>query len=248
MCYDAALQEAPKTHEVPLPPASAVATPSPMAPDPRAIEAIADKLLKAEHPMLLPEYAGRRAGGFESIVELAETHRRGGVGRQQRAQLPQQASAVPEHGQGVAQAHRPDRRPRRQGLGEAAHRAQQRQAHPRAAAAAELRLRRDRLRRGRHQQMGDGLLPDAAVLGARARRHRDRHSGADPHLQASASRGDAKLQKRIADRKVAIGKRHDRGLGEVAGGRAQGLGRLADHLLAAGAWRCGTSSRTRTGC
>ena len=35
MCYDAALQEAPMTHEVPLPPANAVATPSPMAPDPR---------------------------------------------------------------------------------------------------------------------------------------------------------------------------------------------------------------------
>src|SRR5882762_8333895 len=73
MCYDAALQEAPKTHDVPLPPASAVATPSPMAPDPRAIEAIAEKLLKAEHPMLLAEYAGRRPGGFESIVALAET-------------------------------------------------------------------------------------------------------------------------------------------------------------------------------
>jgi acetolactate synthase-1/2/3 large subunit len=72
MCYDAALQETPKTHEVPLPPPAAVATPAPMAPDPRAIEAIAEKLLKAEHPMLLPEYAGRRAGGFESIVELAE--------------------------------------------------------------------------------------------------------------------------------------------------------------------------------
>jgi acetolactate synthase-1/2/3 large subunit len=72
MCYDAALQEAPKTHEVPLPPPSAVATPAPMAPDPRAIEAIADKLLKAERPLLLPEYAGRRKGGFESIVELAE--------------------------------------------------------------------------------------------------------------------------------------------------------------------------------
>lgn len=73
MCYDAALQEAPKTHEVPLPPATAVATPSPIAPDPRAIETIADKLLKAEHPMLLAEYVGRRAGGFENLVELAET-------------------------------------------------------------------------------------------------------------------------------------------------------------------------------
>src|SRR5947208_2037548 len=73
MCYDAALQEAQKTHDVPLPPANAVATPSPIAPDPRAIEAIADKLLKAEHPMLLAEYVGRRAGGFEGMVELAET-------------------------------------------------------------------------------------------------------------------------------------------------------------------------------
>ncbi len=44
-----------------------------MAPDPRAIEKIADKLLKAEHPMLLAEYAGRRPNGFNNIVELAET-------------------------------------------------------------------------------------------------------------------------------------------------------------------------------
>ena len=74
MCYDAALQETELTSSaVELPPASAVATPSPMMPDPGAIAAIADKLLKAEHPMLLAEYAGRRAGGFENIVELAET-------------------------------------------------------------------------------------------------------------------------------------------------------------------------------
>jgi acetolactate synthase-1/2/3 large subunit len=73
MCYDAALQEEPLASPVSLPPAFAAATPSPMAPDPQAIEAIADKLLKAVHPLLLPEYAGRRAGGFESIVELAET-------------------------------------------------------------------------------------------------------------------------------------------------------------------------------
>ncbi len=73
MCYDAALQEAPKTREVPLPPASAVAAPAPMAPDPRAIAAIADKLVKADHPLLLAEYVGRRPGGFENLVELAET-------------------------------------------------------------------------------------------------------------------------------------------------------------------------------
>ena len=72
MCYDAALQEAPLTKDVPLPPRSSVATPSPMAPDPRAIEAIADKLIAADKPMLLAEYAGRRPGGFENNVKLAE--------------------------------------------------------------------------------------------------------------------------------------------------------------------------------
>ena len=73
MCYDAALQEEPLTCEVSLPPASAVATPAPMTPDPNALEAITGNLREAERPLLLAEYAGRRAGGFESIVELAET-------------------------------------------------------------------------------------------------------------------------------------------------------------------------------
>jgi acetolactate synthase-1/2/3 large subunit len=73
MCYDAMLQEEPLTREVPLPPAGAVATPAPMMPDPRALAAIADTLCKAQFPMLLAEYAGRRPGGFESIVALAET-------------------------------------------------------------------------------------------------------------------------------------------------------------------------------
>jgi len=73
MCYDAMLQEEPLTAAVTLPPANAAAVPSPSMPDPRALAAIADRLLAAEHPMLLAEYAGRRAGGFESIVELAET-------------------------------------------------------------------------------------------------------------------------------------------------------------------------------
>jgi acetolactate synthase-1/2/3 large subunit len=73
MCYDAALQEERLTQDVPLPPATAAATPAPMMPDPKAIMAIADKLLAAEHPLLLAEYAGRREGGFQNIVQLAET-------------------------------------------------------------------------------------------------------------------------------------------------------------------------------
>ena len=47
MCYDAALQEAPITKEVKLPPVNAVATPSPMMPDPAAIAQIADRLCAA---------------------------------------------------------------------------------------------------------------------------------------------------------------------------------------------------------
>ncbi len=73
MCYDAALQEARLTQDVDLPPRTSVATPSPMMPDPKAIEAIADKILAADKPMLLAEYVGRRAGGFENMVKLAET-------------------------------------------------------------------------------------------------------------------------------------------------------------------------------
>jgi acetolactate synthase-1/2/3 large subunit len=73
MCYDADLQEQKLTRTIPLPPLDAIATPSPMMPDPQAISALADKILAADHPMLLPEYVGRRAGGFENMVALAET-------------------------------------------------------------------------------------------------------------------------------------------------------------------------------
>lgn len=73
MCYDAALQEAPLTKDIALPPTTAAHTPSPVMPDPAAIEAIADKLMACEKPLLLVEYVGRREGGFENMVKLAET-------------------------------------------------------------------------------------------------------------------------------------------------------------------------------
>ena len=62
MCYDAMLQEEPLLADVPLPPKDAAATPATMMPDPAALAAIADRLLAAEHPLLLAEYVGRRAG------------------------------------------------------------------------------------------------------------------------------------------------------------------------------------------
>jgi acetolactate synthase I/II/III large subunit len=73
MCYDADLQEQKLTREIPLPPVHAIATPSPLMPDPAALTAMADKILTSDMPMLLPEYVGRRAGGFENMVALAET-------------------------------------------------------------------------------------------------------------------------------------------------------------------------------
>ena len=171
MCYDAALQETPKTHDVPLPPASAVATPSPMAPDPRAIEAIADKLLRPSIPMLLPEYAGRRAGGFESIVELAETTGAAVWDVNNALNFPNKhplcLSMDKESLKRADLIVGLDVKDWEKQLTELNNAKRIRDA----VAAAVLRLRRDRLRRGRHQQMGDGLLPDAALLGARAGRH-----------------------------------------------------------------------------
>ncbi len=73
LCFDAQLQESPLETDVKLPPMNMAPTPAPSMPDPRALAEIADRLLEAEHPMLLVEYAGRRKGGFESLVELAET-------------------------------------------------------------------------------------------------------------------------------------------------------------------------------
>jgi acetolactate synthase-1/2/3 large subunit len=73
MCYDAMLQEEPLLNDVPLPPKGAAATPAAMMPDPAALAAIADRLLAAERPLLLAEYVGRRPGGFASLVQLAET-------------------------------------------------------------------------------------------------------------------------------------------------------------------------------
>src|SRR5258705_9566872 len=72
LCFDAALQEEPLVGAVSLAPVAAAATPARMAPDKAALEAIAEKLLAARYPMLLAEYAGRRAGGFAAMVELAE--------------------------------------------------------------------------------------------------------------------------------------------------------------------------------
>ncbi|MCH7486472.1 MAG: thiamine pyrophosphate-binding protein [Proteobacteria bacterium] len=73
MCYDALLQELPLDHDVPLPPEDAARVPSPMAADGKELAAAADRLLAAENPLLMAEYVGRSAHGFDNMVALAET-------------------------------------------------------------------------------------------------------------------------------------------------------------------------------
>ncbi len=73
MCYDAWLQEAPLNHNVPLPPAGAMKSPSPMAADPVALAKAAEMLVKAKHPVIIAEFVGRHKAGYDGLVKLAET-------------------------------------------------------------------------------------------------------------------------------------------------------------------------------
>jgi acetolactate synthase-1/2/3 large subunit len=73
MCYDAWLQEKPLDHDVTLPPATAMAVPTRIAPDPAALQRTVDLLVEAERPVILVEYAGRDHATFHTLVELAET-------------------------------------------------------------------------------------------------------------------------------------------------------------------------------
>ena len=72
MCYDAMLQEEKQTEDVALPAPSTPKVPSKIAPDSKALEVIADKMLAAEWPVLMPQYVGRTAVGFDNMVALAE--------------------------------------------------------------------------------------------------------------------------------------------------------------------------------
>jgi acetolactate synthase I/II/III large subunit len=72
MCYDAWLQEQPLEHDVAVPKNTFNKVPSPMAPDPAALERAAEMLLAAKRPAIIAEYVGREPAGFHALVELAE--------------------------------------------------------------------------------------------------------------------------------------------------------------------------------
>ena len=211
MCYDAALQEAPlDARRAAAARRHASRRPSPMAPDPardrgdrrQAAHGRASACCWRNMPAGAPA-ASRASSSWPRPTGAAVWDVNNALN------FPNKHPLCLSMDKDSLQAHRSGRRPRRQGLGEAAHRAQQRQAHARAAHAAVVRFRRDRLRRDQHQQMGDGLLPHAAVLDPGARRHRARHPGAHPHLQASASPATPSSRAASPTRKRAIGKRHD---------------------------------------
>jgi acetolactate synthase-1/2/3 large subunit len=73
MCYDAWLQEQLLGHDVPLPPKTAQKVPTPLAPDPEALERAAKILAAAKRPVIIAEFVGRAPEGFHALVELAET-------------------------------------------------------------------------------------------------------------------------------------------------------------------------------
>jgi acetolactate synthase-1/2/3 large subunit len=73
MCYDAWLQEQKLGHEPPMPPDGAARVPTRIAPDPAALEHVADLLAAAAAPVIIAEYVGREPEGFHALVELAET-------------------------------------------------------------------------------------------------------------------------------------------------------------------------------
>ncbi len=72
MVYDAGLQEAELTEDIPIPPASAVKVPPRLAADAKLIDEAADQLVGADYPVLLTEYAARMPIGYEPTVALAE--------------------------------------------------------------------------------------------------------------------------------------------------------------------------------
>lgn len=73
MCYDAGIQEAPLEAPLAIPDPASAKVPSRIAPDPKALAEAADRLVKADWPVLMPQFVGRDANGYSDLVKLAET-------------------------------------------------------------------------------------------------------------------------------------------------------------------------------
>jgi acetolactate synthase-1/2/3 large subunit len=72
LCWDAALQEDALDHEVPMPDPIRSLPPVPLMGDPDALQKAANMLVKAEMPVIITEYTGRTAAGYNALIEIAE--------------------------------------------------------------------------------------------------------------------------------------------------------------------------------
>ncbi|MPZ15949.1 MAG: thiamine pyrophosphate-binding protein [Chloroflexi bacterium] len=72
LCWDAALQEDPLDHAVPLVDPERARPPAPLMGHPEALRTAADILVAADMPVILTEYTGRTRAGYDALVALAE--------------------------------------------------------------------------------------------------------------------------------------------------------------------------------
>ena len=140
MCYDAALQEAPKTHDVPLPPA--MRSPhrrrwrpirAPSRRSPTSCSRPSTRCCCRNTPAGAPA-ASRASSSWPRLTGAAVWDVNNALN------FPNKHPLCLSMDKPSLEDDRPDRRPRRQGLGKAAHRTEQRQAHPRIPAAARLAI------------------------------------------------------------------------------------------------------------
>lgn len=88
VALDAGLQEDRIGSPVEFPDFGGFATPTPIGPDPAALQQVAALLVAAERPIIIPGYAGRDPGAFGQLTELAELLGAGVVDSHHRLNFP----------------------------------------------------------------------------------------------------------------------------------------------------------------
>ena len=88
LCYDAAFQEDPLAVEVALPDPAKFDRGTLAHPDPKAMDELADMLIRAKTPVILAGYAGRNHSAFYDLVKLAEAAGAAVVDLNQRLNFP----------------------------------------------------------------------------------------------------------------------------------------------------------------
>jgi acetolactate synthase-1/2/3 large subunit len=73
VALDAGLQEDEVPDDLVLPDVARFSTPTPIGADPAALRRLAELLVAAERPVIVPGYVGRDPAAFDRLVELAET-------------------------------------------------------------------------------------------------------------------------------------------------------------------------------